>query len=286
MMPNSESNQNLIVMYHYVRPSNSDGVTGLTPQELRDQLALVCTRYRPVTAEEYVALRDEEAGMALITFDDAVSDQYDYAFPILEDLDVPAILFAPMRPYSDEEDPWSTQHLLHALAHHLGWTELERRIDPRLPKLEINEREMNDLYNYEVPEKRRLKYLLAFALNPSDVRAALGHVNAGVGLRVDDWFMSALQLLEVQSAGHGIGGHGFDHVPYETLSPKRQAADMHRAQQWISRLCGSMTRQLAYPYGSCTRETEAIARGCGYSYCYATDDRVDAKYLEQHFANL
>src|SRR4051794_14692788 len=113
-------------MYHYVRPSNSEGVTGITPQELGEQLDLVTARYRAVTAEEFVETHAEQSGMALITFDDAVSDQYDHAFPVLEDRGVPAVVFAPMRPYSDEADRWTTQHLLHALAQELGFAELER----------------------------------------------------------------------------------------------------------------------------------------------------------------
>jgi hypothetical protein len=43
-----------------------------------------------------------------------------------------------------------------------------------------------------------------------------------------------------------------------------------------------VSRALAYPYGRYTAETEAIARGCGYTYAFDTDGRVDCKYLEDH----
>ena len=117
----AEATGNLVVMYHYVRPQNSDGVTGVTPDAFKLQIQAIRRRYRTVTVEEFIALRHEEEGLALITFDDAVRDQYDYAFPILEDLGVPGVVFAPMRPYSEETDRWITQLLLHALAHELGW---------------------------------------------------------------------------------------------------------------------------------------------------------------------
>jgi peptidoglycan/xylan/chitin deacetylase (PgdA/CDA1 family) len=272
---------NFVPLYHYVRPENSDGVTGLTPEAFSRQLDLICDRFRCVTVEEFVATHDQQSGMALITFDDAVSDQYDYAFPILEERDLPAVIFAPMRPYSDEDDRWCTQHLLHALAQHLGWSEFERRVDAIVGGGVIIDRvAMDRLYHYEVPEKRRLKYLLAFTLEQPTVRAVLSEINATEGLAADDWFMSSEQLREVQSAGHGVGGHGFDHVPYNTLTPKQQAADMHRAQLTMTQVCGSMERALAYPYGRWTPETVAIARGCGYTYCFDTDSRVDAKFLE------
>ena len=275
---------NLVVMYHYVRPENSDGVTGLTPGEFRDQLQQVKARYRTVTVEEFLALRETETGMALITFDDAVADQYEFAFPVLEALDVPAVLYAPMRPYSDEPDRWTTQHLLHALAQELSWTELERRVEPFLDGLELDLEEMNRLYFYEVPQKRRLKYAFGFVMSQDRVREALTEVNSGVGLAADGWFMTRTQLLEVQAAGHSIGGHGFDHVPYDRLTPKQQAADMHRAMATMSSLLGAMARSMAYPYGAHTATTERIARQCGYTYCFTVDERVDAKYLLEHLA--
>jgi peptidoglycan/xylan/chitin deacetylase (PgdA/CDA1 family) len=277
---------NLIPVYHYVRPSNSDGVTGLTPEAFSRQLDLIGERYRFVTAEEFVATHETQTGMALVTFDDAVSDQYDYAFPVLEEHSVPAVVFAPMRPYSDAEDRWSTQHLLHAMAQHLGWAEFERRVDTLVGQVEIDEETMHRLYHYEVPEKRRLKFLLAFTLRQDVVREVLTEINASEGLQPEDWFASAAQLREIQAAGHAIGGHGFDHVPYNTLTPKEQAADMHQAQYWMTQVCGAMARALAYPYGRSTPETEPIARGCGYTYCFDTDSRVDAKFLEDHLLTV
>lgn len=270
---------NLVAMYHYVRPVNSDGVTGITPAVFEDQLRRITARYRAVTVEEYIGTAATASGMALITFDDAVADQFDYAFPVLERLGLPSVVFAPMRPYSDEPDRWTTQHLLHALAQELGWGEFERRVFALLGEPKIDTGEMNRLYGYEVAEKRRLKYTLAFALPQQEVRPLLSEINAGVGLRVEDWFMSAGELLAMQSAGHAVGGHGFDHAAYATLTPKEQAADMHRALETMSRVCGSMARPIAYPFGSFTPETEALARSLGYTHCFGVDERVDAMHL-------
>ncbi len=270
---------NLVAMYHYVRPANSDGVTGVTPAVFEDQVRRIADHYRPVTVEEYVATHATASGMALITFDDAVSDQFDYAFPILEQLGVPSVVFAPMRPYSDEPDGWTTQHLLHALAQELGWAELDRRVVARIGETTIDLDEMNRLYHYEVPEKRRLKYTLAFALPQPEVRVLLADVNTEVGLAPEDWFMSAAELREIQSAGHAIGGHGFDHAAYATLTPKDQAADMHRALETMSHVCGAMARPVAFPFGSFTAETEPIALGLGYTHCFGVEERVDAMHL-------
>jgi len=279
--------RNLVVTYHYVRPENSDGVTGVSPAEFREHLRLIKSRYRPVTAYEFAAYQREESGMALVTFDDALADQHDFAFPILEDEGVPAVFYAPMLPYSNNADRWCTQHLLHALADEMGWGALEKRLNPVVEPLlrdagrRIDEAEMNRLYHYEEPFKRRLKYILAFALDHEQAHEALTSANKSVGLSPDDWYMSAAELLELQSAGHCLGGHGFKHVPFTTLTPKQQAAEMHKSQALMTQLFGAMARTLAYPFGRASRETEAIAIAAGYTHCFTTENRVDAKFLEQ-----
>lgn len=271
-------------MYHYVRPENSDGVTGLTPEAFEQQLRAVGERYRFVTAEEWSETHQSAAGVALITFDDAVSDQYDHAFPILERLGIPGVVYVPMRPYSDEADGWTTQHLLHALAHHIGFAELESRLAPELDKLGLDQDVVDEVYGYEVPEKRRLKYALGFALSEERARELLSSVNATVGLKPSDWFASRDQLLEIQSAGHALGGHGFAHVPYDQLSAKDQAADMHRAQELMNREFGAMARTVAFPYGRYTSETIPIALGSGYTFCFTLENRVDASDLDAHLS--
>lgn len=298
----------LVVTYHYVRPTNSDGVTGITPGEFAEQIRLIRRSHRIVTVEEYVHSHALESNLALLTFDDAVRDQYVYAAPVMADLGVPCVLFAPMRPFSAPEevgmydrtagrrpldgasgtDPrWCTQHLLHALAEELGWSEFERRVDEQIRELgageiDIDTERMNRLYHYEVSMKRRMKYIFAFALPHDRATEVLHSVNAGVGLSAGDWFCTHDQLNELQSAGHALGGHGFDHIAYTTLSPMRQAADMHMAMAVMSRRFGAMNRAMAYPFGQHDAATDAIATQLGYTHQFDTKSRIDAKFLRTH----
>lgn len=272
------SREHFVATYHYVRERDSDGVTGITPKHFKEQILAIAARYRLVTAEEYFAQADGEDRLGLITFDDAVKDQA-LAAELLDELGVPGVFFAPMRPYSDEQDKWCAQHLLHALAEHLGWAEFERRVEPHIQDVEIDAAKMNSLYHYEVPHKRRLKFALAFAVPPERAWGLLREINKDIGLRAEEWYMTESQLRGVQDAGHSLGGHGFDHLPYTSLSAKAQAADMHRAAATMTRLFGAMPRMLAYPFGRYDATTERIARGCGYTMTFGTDCRVDAKFV-------
>lgn len=272
---------NLVVTYHYVRPANSDGVTGITPELFAAHLRMIRSSYEIVPADEFVIRQAKETGIALITFDDAVRDQFDYAAPILEEFNVPAVFYAPMRPYSDDvDDHWCTQHLLHALSQELGWRELERRVMKLIGEPACDEAEMNRIYYYEVPMKRRLKYLLAFTL-PADVAAgSLRTINTGVGLDASDWYISSEELHTLQSSGHALGGHGFDHVPYTTLSPSEQEVDMQKAHRLMTELFGDRPRTMAYPFGRADDTTRRLARSLGYTHAFTTDDRVDAMNID------
>jgi peptidoglycan/xylan/chitin deacetylase (PgdA/CDA1 family) len=273
----------LVATYHYIRARNSDGVTGLTPEQFDEHVRAIKAKHRVVTVEEFAALHTCERGLALFTFDDALRDQFQAA-AILDDHGLPGVFFAPMRPYSDEPERWCTQHLLHALADELGWFELERRVTPHLTGLAIDQYEVDRLYHYEVRHKRRLKYALAFALPAEQAATLLREINSQVGLCSDDWYMTAGQLRALEDAGHALGGHGFDHVPYNTLSPKAQAADMHRAVRTMNKLFGTLPRALAYPFGRYTPVTQALAKACGYTHCFTTADRVDAKFVPDELA--
>lgn len=288
----------LVVTYHYVRPANSDGVTGLTPDAFERQLRAIGATRRFVTAEQFaeaVELTGEgEPGTALITFDDAVRDQFDHAFPVLSRLGVPAVFYAPMRPADASLHPrerWTPQHLLHALAQTLGWEELERRGMARLGDVRVDQAEIDRIYHYEEPRKRLLKYLLAFAVPPARAAALLTEINeapyaqhAAPELRADDWFMPVEQLIALQDAGHSLGNHGYDHAALGTLSPEAQEADLRRARDMMDHLTGRAWRTLAYPFGSATPATGKIARRLGYSLCFTTRDRVDCKYLDDALA--
>lgn len=276
--PRHATRGHFVATYHYIRERDSDGVTGVTPDAFKEQIRAIKNAYEIVSAEEYVARAGREDGLALITFDDAVKDQ-SLAAEILDELEVPGVFFAPMRPYSNETDPWCAQHLLHALAQHLGWTEFERRAMGLLGNVTIDVERMNALYHYEVPHKRGLKYALAFAVPPARASEILREMNATVGLRADEWYMSVAELRSLQDRGHALGGHGFDHVPYTSLTPTEQAADMQRATETMTRLFGARPRMLAYPFGRFDATTEALARECGYTMAFSTADRVDAKFV-------
>jgi peptidoglycan/xylan/chitin deacetylase (PgdA/CDA1 family) len=285
--------ESLVVTYHYVRPANSDGVTGITPEEFARQIGLVRETHRIVGVDEFVALSHVSGGMrgrplALITFDDAVKDQRRHALPVLQRLRVPAVFFAPMRPVDpalSTLEAWTPQHLVHALAEAMGWDALEREVRREVGEVAVDRARMDALYHYEKPAKRWLKFVLAFVVPAERAWAMLDWINRdGPRLGAHDWFMSAEELVDLQRRGHAIGAHGYDHLPYSSLRPLEQAWDMARAARVMSRLLGERGRTIAFPFGRHDACTDRLVREFGYRHAFTTEDRVDCKFLEEALA--
>jgi peptidoglycan/xylan/chitin deacetylase (PgdA/CDA1 family) len=82
----------LVLCYHSVHPEWTEDVA-VAPSALRAQLTLLLSRgYLPSTFSGRHATRSKTLS---VTFDDAFSDVYTHAFPVLQELDVVATVFVP-----------------------------------------------------------------------------------------------------------------------------------------------------------------------------------------------
>ena len=89
--------------------------------------------------------------------------------------------------------------------------------------------------------------------------------------------MTREELVDLQRRGFTIGGHGFDHLPFSTMTPAAQHVDMRRARDVMDDLLGPRPRPIAWPFGRTTEDTPLIAQALGYTRCFNTEGRVDAR---------
>jgi len=85
--------------YHYIREKYTTkypSIFGVTPQQFHNQLQLLQSKGDFISAEDLLTNGDiilkSTENYFLITFDDGLKEQFDYALPILEELNVPAVL--------------------------------------------------------------------------------------------------------------------------------------------------------------------------------------------------
>jgi peptidoglycan/xylan/chitin deacetylase (PgdA/CDA1 family) len=105
----------LAVMYHYVRPPDPglSGIVPLAPEAFRHQLELLTRHFDVVDPDTLPEWRRTARPKAVITFDDGTRDQYDFAFPILREMGLPAVIACISGPRLLGLVP--TVHLVHLL---------------------------------------------------------------------------------------------------------------------------------------------------------------------------
>lgn len=86
-----------IVMYHSVNPRTELRPDSVSPETFACQLSLIRERYRIVRLRDLPgAMNDEDPRRPVaITFDDALMDFWEYGYPVLKALKVPATMFVP-----------------------------------------------------------------------------------------------------------------------------------------------------------------------------------------------
>ena len=90
----------IAVNFHYVRPRFDypyEGIHGVTIDQFRRQLALLAEKAPFVSAADVrAAVRGERLlpqQCWLVTLDDGLKEQYEYAWPVLRSLGIPAIFY-------------------------------------------------------------------------------------------------------------------------------------------------------------------------------------------------
>ena len=104
----------LVVNYHRIGSCEhnrfDDGVFSATADEFRDQVRYLRANFEILGSDEL--LNAAERGFALnraavvITFDDGYRDNYEFAFPVLRELGVPAFFFIPTEYIDSPRLPW------------------------------------------------------------------------------------------------------------------------------------------------------------------------------------
>jgi peptidoglycan/xylan/chitin deacetylase (PgdA/CDA1 family) len=245
-----------ILAYHRIMPLpdpdtfNFDlELISTTPERFREQMLRLKERFNPVRLSDVVAAMD--AGEELppdavaVTFDDGYDDNYRIAFPILQELGIPATFFVSTghidsgRPYAYD---WLVHMILRTGAPSLVIPELG--IDVPIPS---GREERRQLAGRVLLEMKGLGALGQSALitrleqqwrMPSeDARPA--------ECRPMSWD----QLREMHAAGFEIGSHGVHHRMLAKLPPADMEAEVRASKATLDREIGETRGLMSYPVG-------------------------------------
>lgn len=229
-----------------------------TVDRFRRQMLLLKQRFRPMRLEEVVAAMDAgerlPADAVAVTFDDGYDDNYRFAFPILQELGIPATFFVSTG-HVDSGQPFAYDWLVHMIlrtsADELAMPEL----DLALPM------------PHDRPARRLLAQQVLSRLKDIDgtsQSAAIARLESAwelpATIHSDCRPMNWAQLREMHAAGFEIGSHGVHHRMLAKLPQAEMETELRDSKATLERELGAPTALISYPVGGGTAFDERVVQ--------------------------
>jgi len=270
-----------IVMYHYIRDLKNSRYPDIKALDLalfREQIAYIEKHYNPVTAAEVMhAVKTGDklpSKAALLTFDDAYSDHFMTAFPILDKAKIQGCFFPPAKCITHNEI-LDVNKIHFILASVPNPQELIEFINAAL-EIYADQYELSTAQDYwsriakptryDPAEIIYIKRMLQREL-PEDLRNILTdeifqkYVSSDQTAFSAELYMNVDQISHMQRNGMYVGSHGFDHYWLNSLSREKQEQEIDASLEFLE-LVGAPTDDwmMCYPYGGYNDDTLDILR--------------------------
>ncbi|WP_406698371.1 polysaccharide deacetylase family protein [Singulisphaera sp. Ch08] len=275
----------LVATFHRIgNPANEafyDGVYSASPEAFRAQVRHLRDRFRLVTLDTLIAMADADSEFAvdrptaLITFDDGYRDNFDVAFPILQELGAPATFFIPTGFYSRPQVPWwdHTAYVLKRTSKTritLDWPEpvdIHLEQSPRTTANAIAA--VVQLYlDGKVDDEARFRTHL-------EERAEVVLDDNALGQAL---FMTWDQVRHLADSGMTIGSHAHDHRALTSLSETDQRHELIESKRILEYEVGREIEALAYPFGwagTFDDQTQRLTHEAGYRLAFSSAEGVN-----------
>lgn len=274
--------------YHYIREkydAKYPSIFGVTPDAFKNQLELlrnegdfIAPRDLVGNLEGILASNDNNI---LITFDDGLKEQFDFALPILDELNIPAVFFANSRNF--EEKKVSTVHKIHLLRSVFSPKEfLAKLSDFDTTTLILTETERaKEIYRYDDEQSAELKFLLNFKMDFRKQESIIKNVfdsRFDEDTILNDLYMTEENIIDLAKRDY-LGSHTHSHFPIGLLNADEIYFELNNSKLFFEKLTNTKIEMIAYPYGTdeaCTDEVAKIADNLGYKVGFTTKRGVNA----------
>jgi peptidoglycan/xylan/chitin deacetylase (PgdA/CDA1 family) len=274
----------LVIGYHRVvedfAASAVDSIPSMlvSRQMLERHLDWLGRRFRFVSLDELGARLDgsdsSDDPIAAVTFDDGYRDFYDQAFPLLQQMGIPAAVFV----VTDLVGTTCVQ------AHDKLYLLLARRYQDR-STMQVEITDLLHSLGLSVPSIVDTPYdatrALIEALPQAGIQRVLAALESAVSISEDTYkpfYSLTWEMLEaLQRAGVTIGSHTKTHIVMTNEGAERVADEVTGSREEIERRLGSGVRHFAYPSGMFdTASVNAVAKA-GYRFGYTVCGHRDTQ---------
>lgn len=276
-------NQIIIFNYHRIKNNNlstpfDDSVFGPDAKRFRQEMEWLKKETRILSEQELIETvyqKKKVKGIcSLVTFDDGYRDNFDIAYPILRDLNIPAIFFIPTHPVSSRELGWWD-----IVAYFIKNTKTNKFI---FQNIEYNTSDKKQLYKTIISQLK--------TSSPSAIKEILHQLSESLNVAFpavsiqSEELMTWEQIKILSDNGMSIGSHSHDHSILSQQDADTLAAQLAISITILENKLDKKINSIAYPVGGYqhfNNETKSVSKDLGFKlgFSYLTGlnkaDEVD-----------
>ena len=285
------NNKVTVIMYHYVREltkSKYPNIKGLDIEKFKSQINYLVNNYTILKMEDFIDAINNKTKLpdnsAILTFDDGYIDHFCQVFPILSNNNIQGSFFVPSRII--KESIVLDVNKIHFILE--GCNDIEKLVSYIFSRLDYYrfDYQLNDnsfYYNkLAIPNRFDnkdiifVKRILQSELNLNLRKIILDEMfleyfNIKEDIFSKELYMTIDQLKMMKNSGMFIGGHGYNHFWFESLSEIEQIKEIEETILFLNEIgVEKKYRVMCYPYGSYNTTTIKLLNNYNFQCAFTT----------------
>jgi peptidoglycan/xylan/chitin deacetylase (PgdA/CDA1 family) len=250
-------------MYHYVRKGSdkSPYFIHLDVDDFEKQIDYLLSNYKILSKEEFEKNIKNKSIIndgIVLTFDDGLSDHYEYVYPILTKKNLWGIFYIPTFPYQNKQ--LLDVHRIHYLLGKYGGENVLDKLSLLIKSKDFIKsseklfgastylKQDNDFYTTKV--KQIINYYLQPHKRSDILKKLLDIFKENENEICKNFYLTKSQINLMIEGGMSIGNHGHSHTLFSNLSDLEQCNEIITSNDILSDLTdGNDYKSFCYPYG-------------------------------------